>query len=150
MEFSKLPIEVQLIAAECLAAKLSTTGFGIEVKNEPAKSQARQVREAFITLFSECELDGSKKTAAEELAAAILGFEQALADETIPAASLSVSDKVEPVAIGQLWRLVKNLAEKNIAEFNSRFVREDDLREWHQQEVATLSSLLREQCEDRP
>lgn len=52
MEFKDLPQKVQEIAAQCLADRISvTSGFGDGVaKKEPAKEQARQVREAFIEL----------------------------------------------------------------------------------------------------
>lgn len=54
MEFKDLPLKVQEIAAQCLADKISgTSGFGQGiVKNEPVKDQARQVREAFVELYS--------------------------------------------------------------------------------------------------
>ena len=53
MEFKELPHKVQEIAAQRLADKISyVSGFTEgEVKNEPAKDQARQVREAFIELY---------------------------------------------------------------------------------------------------
>ena len=57
MEFSKLPIGVQLIAAECLAAKINTTSLLVSGKNGPAKEQARQVKEAFTALYSPSESD---------------------------------------------------------------------------------------------
>ena len=46
MEFKELPHKVQEIAAQCLADKISyVSGFTEgEVKNEPAKDQARQPR----------------------------------------------------------------------------------------------------------
>lgn len=52
MEFKDLPLKVQEIAAQCLADKISVrSGFGEGgVKSEPAKEQARQIREAFIEL----------------------------------------------------------------------------------------------------
>ncbi|MDL4584186.1 hypothetical protein QRZ28_20220 [Raoultella ornithinolytica] len=55
MEFKDLPLKVQEIAAQCLADKISSTsGFGMGVeKNEPAKEQARQIREAFVELYSQ-------------------------------------------------------------------------------------------------
>ena len=55
MEFKDLPLKVQEIAAQCLADKISyATGFAEgAVKNEPAKDQARQVRGAFIELYSQ-------------------------------------------------------------------------------------------------
>ena len=56
MEFSNLPKEVQLIAAECLAAKISIkSGLVLAEKTEPAKVQARQIRDAFIELYSRSE-----------------------------------------------------------------------------------------------
>ncbi|ORJ48001.1 hypothetical protein B2M27_23255 [Kluyvera intermedia] len=52
MKFSNLPKEVQVIAAECLAAKISIkSGLVPAGQAEPAKEQARQVREAFIALY---------------------------------------------------------------------------------------------------
>ncbi|MCS4271170.1 MULTISPECIES: hypothetical protein [Raoultella] len=55
MEFKNLPLKVQEIAAQCLADKICfVSGFAEgAVKNEPAKDQARQVREAFIELYCE-------------------------------------------------------------------------------------------------
>ena len=55
MEFKDLPLEVQEIAAQCLADKISyVSGFAEgAVKNEPAKDQARQVKEAFVELNCE-------------------------------------------------------------------------------------------------
>ena len=51
MEFKDLPQKVQEIAAQCLADKISVrSGYGEEVKSEPAKEQARQIRDAFIEL----------------------------------------------------------------------------------------------------
>lgn len=54
MEFKDLPLKVQEIAAQCLADKISVrSGFGEgEVKNEPAKEQARQIRDAFVGLYA--------------------------------------------------------------------------------------------------
>lgn len=54
MEFKDLPLKVQEIAAQCLADKISyVSGFAEgAVKNEPAKDQARQVRESFVELYS--------------------------------------------------------------------------------------------------
>ncbi|EPC3763641.1 hypothetical protein ACRZET_004346 [Klebsiella michiganensis] len=48
MEFKDLPLEVQEIAAQCLADKISyVSGFAEgAVKNEPAKDQARQIKGA--------------------------------------------------------------------------------------------------------
>lgn len=53
MEFKDLPQKVQEIAAQCLADKISiASGFAEgAVKNEPAKDQARQVKEAFVELY---------------------------------------------------------------------------------------------------
>lgn len=54
MEFSNLPKQVQLIAAECLAANISIkSGLVPAEKTEPAKVQARQIRDAFIELYTE-------------------------------------------------------------------------------------------------
>ncbi|EMB3264489.1 TPA: hypothetical protein ACS624_002975 [Klebsiella michiganensis] len=55
MEFKDLPQKVQEIAAQCLADRISvTSGFGDGVaKKEPAKEQARQVKEAFVELYCE-------------------------------------------------------------------------------------------------
>lgn len=56
MEFRNLPKEVQVIAAECLAAKISIkSGLVPSGQAEPAKEQARQVRDAFIELYSRSE-----------------------------------------------------------------------------------------------
>ncbi|SXF40747.1 hypothetical protein [Klebsiella variicola] len=54
MGFKDLPAKVQEIAAQCLADKISgTPGFAMGiVKNEPAKDQARQVKEAFLELYA--------------------------------------------------------------------------------------------------
>ncbi|EMB9091255.1 hypothetical protein ACFGUA_003322 [Klebsiella michiganensis] len=54
MEFKDLPPEVQEIAAQCLADKISyVPGFAEgAVKNEPAKDQARRVKEAFVELYA--------------------------------------------------------------------------------------------------
>ncbi|RWT96642.1 hypothetical protein [Raoultella ornithinolytica] len=54
MEFKDLPLKVQEIAAQCLADRISvTSGFGGGVaKKEPAKDQARQVKEAFVELYA--------------------------------------------------------------------------------------------------
>ncbi|MXF49969.1 hypothetical protein GR294_26230 [Raoultella sp. Lac2] len=54
MEFKDLPLKVQEIAAQCLADKISVTSGFAEgaVKNEPAKDQARQVKEAFVELYA--------------------------------------------------------------------------------------------------
>lgn len=55
MEFRDLPLKVQEIAAQCLADKINVTlGFAeVCVKKEPAKEQARQIREAFVELYSQ-------------------------------------------------------------------------------------------------
>ncbi|HBY5919891.1 TPA: hypothetical protein MIZ65_11435 [Klebsiella pneumoniae] len=54
MEFKDLPLKVQEIAAQCLADKISyVSGFAEgAVKSEPAKDQARQVKEAFVELYA--------------------------------------------------------------------------------------------------
>ncbi|WP_316434082.1 hypothetical protein [Klebsiella pasteurii] len=54
MEFKDLPQKVQEIAAQCLADKISyVSGFAEgAVKNETAKDQARQVKEAFVELYA--------------------------------------------------------------------------------------------------
>ncbi|EAQ6127347.1 hypothetical protein AXA88_01790 [Salmonella enterica] len=65
MEFSKLPHEVQVIAAQCLAEKMNIA-LGLSddyVKGQSAKNQGLQVRDAFIALFSDRELDGEKRAA---------------------------------------------------------------------------------------
>ncbi|HAU5684733.1 TPA: hypothetical protein JD334_00450 [Citrobacter freundii] len=103
MEFSKLPHEVQVIAAKCLADKINTvSGFaGGEVNSGPAKEQAKQVRDAFIALFSERELDGEKKAAAEKVAATILGLQQLVSD-----------DEMVKTQIGHLISATDDLLEK--------------------------------------
>lgn len=85
MEFSNLPHEVQLIAAKCLADKLNGVSLFAEdsLKKPTAKVQAKQVRNAFLALFSEREFEGDKKKAAEKLAATILGLQQLVADNEI-------------------------------------------------------------------
>ncbi|EOF6097113.1 hypothetical protein ACK1FP_004640 [Salmonella enterica] len=85
MEFSKLPHEVQVIAAKCLADKINTvSGFaGGEVNSGPAKEQAKQVRDAFIALFSEREMEGEKKAAAERIAATIAGMQQLIGSDEV-------------------------------------------------------------------
>ncbi|HBM3191944.1 TPA: hypothetical protein LVL52_002704 [Klebsiella michiganensis] len=85
MNFSNLPHDVQLIAAKCLADKLTgAIGFADDgIKKPTAKSQAHQVRDAFIALFSDRELEGDKKAAAEKLAATILGLQQLVPDNEI-------------------------------------------------------------------
>ncbi|HEC2568060.1 TPA: hypothetical protein R2K66_000935 [Raoultella ornithinolytica] len=54
MEFKDLPLKVQEIAAQCLADKISYVSGYAEgvVKREPAKDQARQVKEAFVELYA--------------------------------------------------------------------------------------------------
>lgn len=63
MEFKDLPLKVQEIAAQCLADRISVTSGFAEgaVKNEPAKDQARQVREAFIELYADTNADEAEK-----------------------------------------------------------------------------------------
>ena len=70
MEFKDLPLKVQEIAAQCLADKISyVSGFAEgAVKNEPPKDQARQVKEAFVELYtspaassSQCDCDQKSK-----------------------------------------------------------------------------------------
>ncbi|EOE1079878.1 MULTISPECIES: hypothetical protein [Klebsiella pneumoniae complex] len=63
MGFKDLPLKMQEIAAECLADKISyMSGFAEgSVKNEPAKDQARQVREAFIELYADTNADEAEK-----------------------------------------------------------------------------------------
>lgn len=55
MKFDDIPHDVQLIAAKCLAHKL--TSYGLlsceTAKAVPAKEQAQQVREAFVELYEE-------------------------------------------------------------------------------------------------
>lgn len=54
MEIKDLPLKVQEIAAQCLADKISiASGFAEDaVKNEPAKDQARQIKGAFVELYT--------------------------------------------------------------------------------------------------
>ena len=53
MEFKDLPCELQIIAAHTLAGVLKE--MGCELKNEPAKELARNIRAAFIDLHSPSE-----------------------------------------------------------------------------------------------
>ncbi|MFU7835470.1 hypothetical protein [Raoultella planticola] len=54
MEFKDLPLKVQEIAAQCLADKITVISVLGEsgAKKEPAKEQARQVKEAFVELYA--------------------------------------------------------------------------------------------------
>ncbi|EAW8899705.1 hypothetical protein F3Y86_03230 [Salmonella enterica] len=65
MRFKELPHEVQMIAAQCLAEKMNIAHelSNDHIKEQSAKNQGLQVRDAFIALFSERELDGEKKAA---------------------------------------------------------------------------------------
>ncbi|EBW7250970.1 hypothetical protein DQC13_00170 [Salmonella enterica subsp. enterica serovar Gatow] len=65
MEFRELPHEVQVIAAQCLAEKMNIAPELSEshIRDQSAKNQGLQVRDAFIALFSEPELDGEKRAA---------------------------------------------------------------------------------------
>ncbi|HEJ9227973.1 TPA: hypothetical protein SML94_001116 [Klebsiella oxytoca] len=84
MKFEDIPYGVQLIAAKCLADKLCIEQVpGLAEQTGAAKAQAHQVRDAFIALFSERELEGDKKAAAEKLAATILGLQQLVTDNAI-------------------------------------------------------------------
>lgn len=86
MEFNNLPHEIKLIAAKCLADKInSVSGFGENaIPPTTAKEQARQVRDAFIELFSDRELNDEKKEAAEKVAATLIGLQHMVGeDETI-------------------------------------------------------------------
>ncbi|HBC5231872.1 TPA: hypothetical protein KEU23_001375 [Klebsiella oxytoca] len=85
MKFSDLSHDVQIIACHCLAGKLNGMRVSGEQVIDPktAKQQAHQVRDAFIALFSERELEGDKKAAAEKLAATILGLQQLVTDNEI-------------------------------------------------------------------
>lgn len=57
MKFDDIPYDVQLIAAKCLAHKLTSYGaLSCEAaKDVPAIEQAQQVREAFLELYREKE-----------------------------------------------------------------------------------------------
>ncbi len=55
MRFVELPREVQLIAAQTLSSRLSTLGVGMDEKIAPVKTLAREVREAFIEMYSQQE-----------------------------------------------------------------------------------------------
>ena len=50
----------------------------------------------------------------------------------------------------EFWKLIKMLAEKNIAEISNLSLHGGETPEWHQKEVANLSSLLKEQGENLP
>lgn len=52
MKFQDLPTEVQEIAAQTLSGKLHQSGFSVIGKTEPAKELAREVRDAFVELYS--------------------------------------------------------------------------------------------------
>lgn len=62
MEFKDLPLKVQEIAAQCLADKISyVSGFAEgAVKNEPAKDQARQIKGAFVELYTSTAASSSQ------------------------------------------------------------------------------------------
>ncbi|WP_343297366.1 hypothetical protein AAG122_19050 [Raoultella planticola] len=68
MEFKDLPQKVQEISAQCLADKISVrSGFGKgEVKSEPAKEQARQIREAFVELYASSAASSSQCDCAQK------------------------------------------------------------------------------------
>lgn len=85
MEFRDLPHDVQVIACRCLADKISSTFlFGEEsVSNTDVKKQAHMVRDAFIALLSDRELEGDKAAAAAKLAATIMAMQQLVADDDI-------------------------------------------------------------------
>ncbi|ELY4673366.1 hypothetical protein SM021_004016 [Cronobacter muytjensii] len=51
MEFKDLPSDIQVIAANALADVLKD--FGTEMKSKPAKELARNVKAAFVELYSE-------------------------------------------------------------------------------------------------
>ncbi|WP_447886974.1 hypothetical protein [Serratia fonticola] len=53
MKFQDLPPEVQVVAAQTLPGKLCQSGFSVISKTEPAKELAREVKAAFIELYSE-------------------------------------------------------------------------------------------------
>lgn len=55
MKFEDIPYDVQLIAAKCLADKLTSYSALSCAKVVPAKDQAQQVREAFLELYQEKE-----------------------------------------------------------------------------------------------
>lgn len=55
MKFEELPREIQLIAAQALSNRLSTLGSGVKEQIEPVKTLAREVREAFIEMYSQQE-----------------------------------------------------------------------------------------------
>ncbi len=50
----------------------------------------------------------------------------------------------------ELWLLIKNIAESNVINISNRCSRGASLHEWHQQELANLSSLLKEKVADHP
>lgn len=57
MEFEELPIEVQKIAAQALADRFSPSGMAPPTSNtEPANKLAREIREAFVQLYSQDEV----------------------------------------------------------------------------------------------
>ncbi|CNL30382.1 phage protein [Yersinia frederiksenii] len=55
MIFVELPREVQLIAAQTLSNRLSMLGVAMNEQIEPVKTLAREVREAFIEMYSQQE-----------------------------------------------------------------------------------------------
>ncbi|EHC9798465.1 hypothetical protein JYZ84_002342 [Salmonella enterica subsp. enterica serovar Sandiego] len=85
MEFSKLPHEVKTIAARCLAEKMNIAPELSEshIRDQSAKNQGLQVRDAFIALFSEREMEGEKKAAAERIAATIAGMQQLIGSDKV-------------------------------------------------------------------
>lgn len=46
----------------------------------------------------------------------------------------------------ELWLLIKSIAETNLNEISNRVSRGESLLEWHQEEVSSLASLLKEQA----
>ncbi|EDV9708750.1 hypothetical protein NEK12_002549 [Salmonella enterica] len=61
MKMQEIPVEVQAIAASTLRRKIQINDQRAD--KEPVTKLAYEVREAFIALFSERELDGEKKAA---------------------------------------------------------------------------------------
>ncbi|HGG3432790.1 TPA: hypothetical protein ACJFZM_004611 [Salmonella enterica subsp. enterica serovar Oranienburg] len=81
MKMQELPVEVQAIAASTLRRKMKINDQRAD--KEPVEKLAHEVREAFISLFSERVLQEEKKAAAEKVAATILGLQQLVSGDAM-------------------------------------------------------------------
>ncbi|EAO8631494.1 hypothetical protein CVF48_20920 [Salmonella enterica] len=101
MKMQELPVEVQTIAASTLRRKMKINDQRAD--KEPVTKLAHEVREAFISLFSERVLQEEKKAAAEKVAATILGLQQ-----------LVSGDAMIKAQVGHLISAIDDLLDKNL------------------------------------